>query len=346
MKTKVLITVDTEPSVAGALSNPERDKPRIHEPVWGEVGGESQALGFMLETLNRAQLCATFFIETVHVSYFPERIMGDYVRRIRDSGQDVQLHLHPCWLNFEQEWKNQKTLATDQCGELTKDQLIALIDTGRERLGEWTGTPPCSLRTGNFSVSANVYRAMKASGLTVASNICAAVAPPAEATPDQWGDTANLVGGIHRIDGVTELPVTCFKDHGPVGRGGLRSLQITSCSFEEQRVHLTALHRAGASVAVIVTHPFEFLQWSGPDFSHLRANRLVQRRFARLCSFLAGNADKFEVVPISRFSGQEIEPEAAIELNGSAFSAARRAMENFVNDRLPRWTPRPRQVSK
>ncbi len=81
MKTKVVITVDTEPWIAGAFANPKRNKPCIHEPVWGEVGGKSQALGYILETLSRFQLCATFFVETVHLSYFPEQIMGEYVRR-------------------------------------------------------------------------------------------------------------------------------------------------------------------------------------------------------------------------------------------------------------------------
>ncbi len=340
MKTKLVITVDTEPSIAGAFGDPKRYKPCIHEPVWGEVGGKSQALGFILETLSRFQLCATFFVETVHLSYFPERIMGGYVRRIRDAEQDIQLHLHPCWLSFEQGWKSGDNPFTDQCGEMTDDQLVSLIATGCGRICDWTGEAPCSLRTGNFSVSASVYRAMKATGLPISSNICVAVAPPAEASFDQWGATSSLAGGIHHLEGIIELPVTCFKDHGPVGRGQLRPLQITACSFEEQRTQLMALHRAGASVAVIVTHPFEFLRWSGADYSHLCANRLVQRRFERFCTFLVDNADCFEVVPIGRFVDEGFDFEPAIGLDGSAISATRRAFENFINDRLPPRKPR------
>lgn len=142
MKTKVVITVDTEPSIAGAFAHPERYKPLIHEPVWGEVDGESQALGFMLKTLRRHSLCATFFVETAHLSYFPSQVMGKYVQEIRSSDQDVQLHLHPCWESFAQGWQPGDATFSDQCGDLTEEQLILLMETGGNRISDWTGEAP------------------------------------------------------------------------------------------------------------------------------------------------------------------------------------------------------------
>lgn len=333
MKTKVVITVDTEPSIAGAFAPSKRYKPRIHEPVWGEVSGISEALGFMLDTLVHHELCATFFVETVHLAHFPEHIMGGYVHHIREAEQDVQLHLHPVWQRFEPGFESGNDQLTDRCGELSDQHLVNLITTGCERIRHWTGENPSSLRTGNFSTSASVYRAMKAAGLEISSNICVAVSRPAEASAEHWGEPVNLAGGIHEIEGIIELPVTCFEDRAPTARGKLRPLQVTACGFAEMRAQLTALHRAGSSTAVIVTHPFEFLRWSGPGFSNLRANRLVQARFRKLCRFLARNTDKFEVVPISRFAEAAIEP--AVGLNGSAISSTIRAVANFTNDRLP-----------
>lgn len=335
MRTKVIITVDTEPSIAGAFANPKRNKPRIHEPIWGKVGGKSQGLGFIIDTLVRNQLCATFFVETIHQSYFSKELMGDYVDRLCAAKQDIQLHLHPCWLSFKKDFEGGNKPHTDQCGGLSDERLATLIEEGSNCIRDWCGSAPRSLRTGNFSVSANVYRAMKLTGLTISSNICIAVAPPAEATADQWGDPLSLAGGIHFLYGIYELPVTCFKDRSLLRPGKFRPLQITACSFEEQRAHLTALHEAGATVGVIVTHPFEFLCWSGASFRNLRANRLVQRRFENLCSFLAKNADKFEVVPIGRISDEELKIETAIRLDGNAISATCRSLENFINDRLP-----------
>ena len=51
MKTKVVITVDTEPStmIAGAFADPKRYKPCIHEPVWGEVGAKVKPLDLFLK---------------------------------------------------------------------------------------------------------------------------------------------------------------------------------------------------------------------------------------------------------------------------------------------------------
>jgi hypothetical protein len=74
-KSKVVITVDTEPSIVETFADPERNKPCIHEPIRGEVEGKSHALGFIRGTPRRHRPCATFFVETVHVSDSPKRIM-------------------------------------------------------------------------------------------------------------------------------------------------------------------------------------------------------------------------------------------------------------------------------
>ena len=46
-KTKVVLSVDTEPSIAGAFVIPAH-KPLLHEPVAGEVNGRSEALGCLV----------------------------------------------------------------------------------------------------------------------------------------------------------------------------------------------------------------------------------------------------------------------------------------------------------
>lgn len=324
MRTKVAITVDTEPSIAGAFTNPGRFKPLIHEPVWGEVAGRSEALGFMMHTLGSHKLRATFFIETVHLSYFPERFMGDYAKRLQQEGQDIQLHLHPVWSRFEDE---KFARINDRCRDLDENRLVELIGRGAARIEAWCGRRPSCLRTGNFSVSTGVYRAMRQAKMPMASNICLAVAPPLE-------KELHVAGGVHRIEGIVELPVTCFRDRGPIGRGRYRPLQVSACSFEELRDLLNALHQAGASLAVLVTHPFEFLKWSGPEFSRLRVNRLVQRRFEQLCRFLADNSDRFEAVGLDQIE-EDIGTEDEVALDGSPIYSTWRAIENFVNDRVP-----------
>jgi hypothetical protein len=323
----VAITVDVEPSVAGALDDPERFVPLLHEPVWGEVAGCSEALGFVIETLEHYGLQATFFVETAHTACFPESAMGGYTRRLVEAGQDVELHLHPVWQKFRDGRILPEKSANDQCASMDEDSLVALIGDGCDQIARWTGAAPTCFRTGNFSASRGVYRAMRRAGLGLASNICIAI--------DNTDDPSlRIAGGVIEIEGVTELPVTSFIDRGPVGHGRMRPMQITACSFSEQRRNLEALADAGAAIAVIVTHPFEFLKWTGCDFANMRPNRLVQRRFDRFCAYLSGHSDRFEVVTLRELAQREFPPEPAVVLNGSAIASLRRSVENFVNDRI------------
>ncbi|WP_417320315.1 hypothetical protein [Emcibacter sp.] len=326
MKTRVVLTVDTEPSIAGAFDRPESDTPLLHEPVWGEADGESQALGFMIRTLQAHNLVATFFVETTHTSCFSPSVMGEYVRRLTSAGQDVQLHLHPSWCSFREGRLGDGPRISDHCSELGEDKLAALIREGCDIIETWTGRRPTGMRTGNFSTSLSVFRAMRQAGLDYASNICTAVSAPPE-------EELRVTGGVYRFAGITELPVTCFFDLGPVGRGRLRPMQITALSAAEHIGLLNQCHDKGMEVAMIVTHPFEFIKVDNYRYENIRANRLVQKRLEKVCRFLDDNRDRFEVVPLAEAASRSIEAPPA-KLQGSPLLSTLRAVENFTNDRF------------
>ena len=100
-RTEVLITVDVEFSIAGALTHPGIHAPLWDEPVHGRVDGRSEGLGFVLETLAAAGLPATFFVEALNHRYFGDAPMASVCRQLAAAGQDIQLHLHPVWTCFE-----------------------------------------------------------------------------------------------------------------------------------------------------------------------------------------------------------------------------------------------------
>jgi hypothetical protein len=327
VKTKVVLTVDTEPSIAGAFRGNEAATPLIHEPVAGMVEGKSEALGFLVETLTRYDLVATFFVETVHTRYFSDRMMGGYVERLLHADQDVQLHLHPCWLSFKDGKLDRSNLVTDHCDELETGRLTTLIGEGADQIRTWTGTRPTGMRTGNFSTALSVFEAMRQAGLSHASNICLAAHRPPE--PE-----LAVPGGVHDFAGIRELPVTCFFDVGPVGRGRLRPMQVTALTAREQISLLNAAHYLENLVVVIVTHPFEFVKKRDFRYTHLRPNRIVQDRFRRLCVFLSANSDRFEVVPLAAAADAVDGRQAWTELTGNAFNSIVRAAANAVNDRL------------
>ena len=327
VKTKVVLTVDTEPSIAGALRANEVNTPLIHEPVAGVVDGKSEALGFLVETLTGHGLVATFFVETVHTRYFPDTVMGSYVDRLLRAGQDVQLHLHPCWLSFEDGKFDRSSVASDHCHELETGRLVTLISEGANQIAAWTGVRPSGMRSGNFSTALSVFEAMSQAGLRHASNICLAVHRPPE--PE-----LALTGGAHDFAGIRELPVTCFVDVGPVGRRRLRPMQVTALTAREQISLLNAAHECENPVVVIVTHPFEFVKRRDFRYTNLRPNRMIQDRFRRLCAFLAENTDRFEVVPLAVAADTINNGRVWTELTGNAFNSIVRAVTNVVNDNL------------
>lgn len=328
-KTQVCITVDVEPSIAGAFAAPEQFKPLIHEPIAGMVEGQSEALGFITRTLGEAGLKATFFVEAMHTAYFDERLMGRYVEALKADGQDVQLHVHPCWLTFHDGKPDMGRFVSDECADHMEERLVEIFGRGMEQFERWTGARPTGLRTGSFSVNRTVFKAMAKLGLGVSSTICLAHAPPAETA-------LRLSGGVHEIEGVREFPVTCFRDRGPVGRGRLRSLQITACAAWELEDLLEAAQASGHAYVVIVTHPFEFLKRDSFRYARINANRINQRRLRALCAFLNANWDRFAVTTLAELAREEPrglnhEPRP---LEGRALSSLMRSAQNVLNDHI------------
>ena len=88
------------------------------------------------------------------------------------------------------------------------------------------------------------------------------------------------------VEGVWCYPVSRFTD----GLGRARPAQINGCSFEEIRDALDAAERCGQAHFVIVSHNFEMLKpgSSEPD-------KVVVRRFERLCAWLAAEPSRFQV---------------------------------------------------
>jgi hypothetical protein len=218
---------------------------------------------------------------------------------------------------------------SDECAEHSEPRLVEILERGRDQFERWTGSPPVAMRTGSFSVSRDVYRAMRQAGLRVASNICIGHAPPADAT-------LRLASGVHDIEGVREFPVTCFRDFGPLGCGRFRAMQITACAGWELRALLDAAHDHGFAYLIIVTHPFEFLKRDGFRYNRMAVNRINQGRFRGLCSYLVDNTSHFSVTTIGKLAQEEPldlnkEPR---ELTGNAFPSFLRSAQNALNDRI------------
>src|SRR3546814_20222305 len=85
---------------------------------------------------------ATFFIETAHTRYFGKKAMAGYAERLIAAGQDVQLHLHPMWLNYENGAMKPDQTVSDHCYDLDIEPLTELLLDGGDPGDEWTGRRP------------------------------------------------------------------------------------------------------------------------------------------------------------------------------------------------------------
>lgn len=330
MRTQICITIDTEFSIGGAFADPERRTPVGEPNVTCPVGGREQGLGFLLDTFARHGIHATFFVEALQTAWFGDAPMAAIVRRILDAGQDVQLHLHPCWTAFaDPDWKTRLGAVppNDDCDGRSESELRALIEAGIATLERLGAPPPVALRTGNLRADKAVYRAMRACGLPVASNVGIALVRPRE--PELL-----LAGGRRRIEGVLEVPVLSYAQLRLGGRRFERLFTTTACGWAETEALLWAARAARVETLVLLTHPFEFVKGSALDPSDRARNRINQRRMERLCAFVAANRRDFEAVSFGEaapgwLASREQDPPA---LAAPLLPVLRRIAENKAND--------------
>ena len=326
--TEVCITIDTEFSIGGNFEHPELTP--IAEPiVLGSVGDKEHGLGFLLASFAEFGVQATFFVEALQTAYFGDEPMGSIASRIAEAGHDVQLHLHPCWLHYDTASPARAATApNDSCAGRTDAELDYFFQFGHSVFSRWGLPAPIAVRTGNFEVDGNVFRAAARHGFRSSSNISLPIYRP----PDE---SLVLVGGKHRIGPILELPVFCY-DYPMGGRIRIRALCVTACSSAELVFVLRQAREHDLSPVVILTHPQEYVKKKNYRYTTLRRNRVNQTRLRTLLEFLQHNRRDFVTVPISAVDEEGAD---ARHLDRPAVSvpfrmALARMLENGINDRV------------
>jgi hypothetical protein len=326
--TEVCITVDTEFSIGGNFENPQLSP--IAEPiVLGRANGSEHGLGFLLDAFSEFGMRATFFVEALQTTYFGDEPMGGIARRIIQAGQDVQLHLHPCWLYYQASPGQASDKARDDsCAGRTDAELDQFFKLGLAAFSRWRLPRPLAVRTGNFQVDANFYRAAARSGIMLSSSVALGVYRPDD-------ERLQFEGGRQRIGPVLELPVLSYA--WPLGpRRRLRSLCITACSGAELLCVLRGARDRAVSPVIVLTHPQEYVKKKDFRYATLRRNRVNQARLKFLLQFLSQHPDEFVTVPISAIRD---DASRAIDIDRPPISvpfrlAAGRMVENGINDRI------------
>jgi hypothetical protein len=277
---KVFITVDTEvwPKAPTWRATALRDD--LRRDIYGATAAGNFGVPYQLDILDEYELKGVFFVEALFADAVGIQPLRDLVQLIQGRGHEVQLHLHTEWLDWLEpsplpgrHGQNMKDFAEDE-----QDMLIA---HGLRKLRAAGAQNVCAFRAGNYGANFATLRALARNGITfdTSHNTCYLRA--------ECGlDTSDLCLQPRLVDNVWEFPVSFFRDLP----GHYRHAQLVACSSREMENALLDARRHNWYSFVIVSHSFEMLCRRGEP----RPDRIVVKRFEKLCKFLAKNREKFQ----------------------------------------------------
>jgi peptidoglycan/xylan/chitin deacetylase (PgdA/CDA1 family) len=287
----VFITFDVECGMGGAWGAPTRKPVAPARGVWGDYGSQQLGLPWIVQILERNGLAATFFVECfMEEQGYPgegERIC-EY---LLDHGQDVQLHVHPIHKHYGLKQQGLPAPFTDDIADLPPTDQAAMLHEGSDRIRRWTGRRPAAFRAGNMAASESTLRQLESAGILIDSSYT---------FPYAGGQclfaAGQLYNGSKWYGRVLEIALSGFRQPVVAERGRSKPLDLMGVCFQECRDAVRLIHEAGAD-AVTILHSFSLFKVRNVQYDDGRPNRIVARRFERLCKWLAA-----ERLPVRTFS--------------------------------------------
>ncbi|HEX8241242.1 MAG TPA: polysaccharide deacetylase [Allosphingosinicella sp.] len=302
MTTPVLLTIDTELRWDWRGSSWQDNLALSFDPAG--VG-----IAYQLDRLAAYGLKACFFVDPMPALHYGLEPIRRMVEPILAAGQEVQLHLHPCWAD-----------PADPVFELTgldPERQSELIRTARDLLVEAGAPPPVAFRSGSYAADRATLQALAGLGIAYDSSHNGSHHPDPSDLPL---DPRRIAPAL--VEGVIEIPVTQIEPRP----GQLRHLQICAVSFDEMRAALLHAADRGHPVATLVGHSFELATRGGK-----RGNPTLVRRFERLCGFLAGHRERLPTAFFSDLSSLPLDSKARPLRSGALLTVSRMAQQAWGN---------------
>jgi hypothetical protein len=259
--------------------------------VWGEYGQKRLGLSWIVEILENNGLAATFFVECFMEDQGSPGEGERICRYLLDHRQDVQLHIHPNHRHYGLKQRGLPAPFTDNLADLSPADQLAMLREGCDRIQRWTGRRPVAFRAGSMAASEDTLRQLEAAGIFIDSSY---------AFPYAGGQcffsASQPYNGSRWYGHVLEMALSGFRQPIVSELGRSKPLDLMGISFEECRNAIRLIHRAGAD-AVIILHSFSLFKVRNVQYDGGRPNRIVARRFRRLCEWLAA-----EQLPVRTFS--------------------------------------------
>lgn len=286
---QVLITIDTE--VYPLLGDWRADGLRrdIDRDIYGVTPAGEFGLRYQVDTFSRHGLKAVFFVESLFAEFTGPGPLREMVSRIQDGGHEVQLHLHPEWL----QWMDAPPVAfqgRQTIREYSAEEQDTLVAIGLRNLRQAGADDVCAFRAGDFAAGDDTLAALAHNGIRFDTSLN-------HYYPTSLPELAGRRSGTQpfRAGGLLEFPVSYW--HTPPF--GTRPAQLTSASFAEMKASLLHAHRQGWSSFVIVSHSFELLRARRRRPAGPVADPVAVSRLEKLCAFLRDHPDKFRTCGFS-----------------------------------------------
>ena len=293
MKPGVFITVDVECSMGGAWGDESLRPVPPARAVMGEYGDRALGLPLICGILNEAGLSATFFVEPFADEQGHPGQMERPCEFLVERGQDVQLHVHPNHWHYGLKREGRPFRRTDCFAECEAGEQRHLVEEGCDRLRRWTGHRPAAFRAGNMGASEESLQQVAAAGIRIDSSYTFPYA--GGQCPFRPGDPYN---GSRWYGEVLEVALSGFTQPRFPGLHRAKPLDVGGISFGEMRRAILRITEAGAD-ACLILHSFSLFKVRDVQYNGGRPDRIVTRRFLRLCRWLAEGRD---TLPVYTFS--------------------------------------------
>ncbi len=249
----VFFSVDVEIWCDGWDNLDEKFPDAFRRYVYGRTARGDFGLPYTLQVLREHGLKGVFFVEPLFSTRFGSQPLEEIVGLIREGGQEIQLHLHPEWVDESAEPLLENIERKRQfLRYYTRNEQEILVAAGKRLVAQAGGGECTAFRAGSFA-------------------------------PGQ------LMVDTFECDGVYEYPMTVFDG----GTRYLRHTQITACSHREMEGLLWQALDARRRSFMVLFHNFELLNRAKdrPDdvvisrFRKLCAFLDRNRDSFRLCGF-------------------------------------------------------------
>ena len=276
----VFVSVDVEVWCDGWDNLDEKFPDAFRRYVYGPTARGNFGLPYTLQVLSEHGLKGVFFVEPLFSTRFGNQPLEEIIGLIREDGQEIQLHLHPEWVNESIEPLLDNIEGKRQhLRYYTRTEQEILVAAGKRMIAQAGGGECTAFRAGSFGFNRDTLAALAVNNIRFDSSYNATIFGL-----DSGVGPGQVLVDAFECDGIYEYPMTVYDD----GTYSLRHTQLTACSHHEMEGLLWQALESRRRSFMILSHNFELL-----NMAMDRPDDVVVKRFQKLCSFLDRNRDSF-----------------------------------------------------